>query len=97
MNLTQLTKFLGYKGRIVLSNLVIILAFILGTGCAQKPCETIIRTEQVFVPTPCDVELPRRPTLTKNRVENAILITKYTDELEMTLHCCTQSPKCVSK
>lgn len=96
MSLTRLTGFSNYKA-LITGNLIILGLCAGFTGCATKPCETIVRTEQVLVPTPCDVELPQRPVLGNNRIENAILINKYTDELEMTLHCCAQSPKCVSK
>lgn len=70
-------------------NIIVIAFLVLFLGFAMSGCAT--KKELVYVPTKCEVEVPKAPIYTKGKSEDksVVEILQYTEKLEKIVKFCT--------
>lgn len=64
------------------------------TACAER---IVIKTQEVYIPTKCEQNIPKRPTKKANISRNVIDILEYTEKLEKIVEACVSDPSNSSK
>ena len=73
------------------NNLACALCFsgVFFTACAER---IVVRTQEVYIPTKCEQNIPKRPTKKENISRNVIDILEYTEKLEKIVEACVSDP-----